>query len=168
MFTITAQTRRATPQDAAAISQVHEASWRNAYAGLVPYGALARMLNRRDVAWWTNAIRKSTLILIIEMDNKTVGYATLGPNRVSTFPFEGEIYEIYLLPEYQGVGLGTKLFLDAINELKRRNYEGAVVWVLSDNQPAISFYENAGGRAIANGSEYFDDKKLIKTAYAWD
>jgi len=168
MFTITAETRRAKPEDASAISRVHETSWKNAYAGLVPYGALARMINRRDVKWWANAIRKSTLILVIEMDNEIVGYATLGPNRVSTFPFEGEVYEIYLRPEYQGVGLGSKLFADAVNELKRRSYKGVVVWVLSDNDPAISFYENAGGRAIANGSEHFDDKKLAKTAFAWD
>ncbi len=168
MFTVVAETRRAKPEDASAISDVHETSWKNAYAGIVPYGALARMINRRDVAWWANAIRKSTLILVIEMNNEIVGYATLGPNRVSTFPHEGEIYEIYLLPEYQGVGLGSKLFADAANELKRRSYKGAVVWVLSDNHPAISFYENAGGRAIANGSEHFDDQKLAKTAYAWD
>lgn len=168
MFTITAETRRAKPEDAFAISKVHEVSWKNAYSGIVPYGALARMINRRDVKWWANAIRKSTLILVIEMDKKIVGYATLGPNRVSTFPFEGEIYEIYLRPEYQGVGLGSKLFSDAVKELKRRSYKGAVVWVLSDNHPAISFYENAGGRAIANGSEHFDDKKLSKTAFAWD
>ena len=168
MFTITAETRRAKPEDAGAISKVHEASWKNAYAGLVPYAALARMINRRDVKWWANAIRKSTLILVVEMDNEIVGYATLGPNRVSTFPFEGEVYEIYLRPEYQGVGLGSKLFADAVNELKRRSYKGVVVWVLSDNDPAITFYENAGGRAIANGSEHFDDKKLTKTAFAWE
>lgn len=168
MFTITAETRRAKPEDAIAISQVHEASWKNAYAGMVPYSALSRMIHRRDVNWWANAIRKSTLVLVIEMDNQIVGYATLGANRVSTFPHEGEVYEIYLLPEYQGVGLGSKLFADAVNELKRRSYKGIVVWVLSDNDPAISFYENAGGRAIANGSEHFDDKKLSKTAYAWD
>jgi len=168
MFTITAHTRRAKPEDADAISRVHAASWKNAYSGLVPYAALARMINRRDVAWWANAIRKSTLVLVIEMDKEVVGYATLGPNRVSTFPHEGEIYEIYLLPEYQGVGLGAKLFADAKMELKRRSYKGTVVWVLSDNDPAINFYNNAGGRAIANGSEHFDNKRLSKTAFAWD
>jgi hypothetical protein len=52
--------------------------------------------------------------------------------------------------------------------LKRRSYKGVVVWVLSDNDHAIGFYQNAGGRAIANGSEHFDDKKLCKTAFAWD
>ena len=168
MFTINAQTRRATPDDAGCIAHVHEVSWRNAYAGMVPHGALARMINRRDVNWWASAIRKSTLILVVEVGEEIVGYATLGPNRVSTFPFEGEVYEIYLIPEYQGIGLGRKLFSDALAELRRRSYKGTAVWVLSDNYPAMNFYSNAGGRPIATGSEHFDDKKLEKTAFAWD
>ncbi len=168
MFTITAETRLARPGDADPISEVHAGSWRNAYSGMVPHGALARMINRRDAGWWLNAIRKSTIILVIELGDEIAGYATLGPNRVKTFPQEGEIYEIYLLPEYQGVGLGAKLFADARFELRRRNYEGLVVWVLEDNENAISFYENAGGRQIATGCEVFDGQTLRKIAYAWD
>ena len=168
MFSITAETRRAIPDDAEKISHVHAESWRQAYAGIVPYRALARMINRRGVNWWATAIRRSTIILVAEIDDVIAGYATLGPNRVSTLPFEGEIYEIYLKPEYQGIGLGTKLFSEARNELRQRGYKGATVWVLSDNQPAISFYENSGGRAIATGCEHFDNEKLQKTAFAWD
>lgn len=168
MTTITIETRRAVPDDASRISEIHSESWKHAYSGIVPYGALTRMINRRDVNWWATAIRRSTIILVIEVGDQIAGYATLGPNRVSTFPLEGEIYEIYLKPEYQGVGLGAKLFSDAHSELKRRGYKGMAVWVLSENTSAISFYENAGGRAIATGSEHFDDKKLQKTAYAWN
>lgn len=168
MYTITAETRRARPEDAADISEVHSRSWQHAYAGIVPYGALARMINRRDSNWWATAIRRSTVILIVEVNGEIAGYATLGPNRVSTFPHEGEIYEIYLKPEYQGIGLGSKLFADARKELKHRGYKGLAVWVLADNDPAICFYENAGGRAIAKGSEHFDNKKLEKIAYSWD
>ena len=167
MFTITAQTRRALPSDAATIAGIHEASWKNAYAGIIPNQALNRMISRRDTGWWATAIRRSTIILVIEIQSEIAGYATLGPNRVSTFPYEGEIYEIYLKPEYQGIGLGAKLFAEARKELIWRGYKGLVVWVLSDNDPAISFYEGAGGNAVAIGSEHFDDRKLEKTAFAW-
>lgn len=168
MFTITAQTRRAVPGDACEIADVHALAWKHAYSGIVPYSPLQRMINRRDAHWWANAIRRSTIILVAEINDELAGYATLGPNRVSTLPFQGEIYEIYLKPEFQGIGLGTKLFLDARGELGRRGYKGTTVWVLADNRPAISFYENAGGRAIAKGSEHFDGKKLKKIAFAWD
>lgn len=155
------------PNDARQISAVHLESWKNAYSGVIPHKALARMINRRGEDWWEMAIRRATIILVVEVDEEVAGYATLGPNRVSTLPFEGEIYEIYLKPEYQGIGLGAKLFADAKNELSRRGYAGFVVWTLSDNDTARSFYCNAGGKPVARGSEHFDHKKLQKTAYAW-
>ena len=168
MSTITANTRRALKADAEAIASVHDLSWWNAYSGMVPHKALARMIQRRGAAWWNNAIERATVILVLEMQDRIVGYATIGRNRVKTLPFDGEIYEIYLLPEYQGVGLGAHLFLSALHELKRRDLSGTVVWVLEDNEPALQFYENAGGHRIAEGKESFDGKDLKKIAFSWD
>jgi ribosomal protein S18 acetylase RimI-like enzyme len=168
MSTLTVNTRRASKNDAEAIATVHDHSWSNAYGGLVPHKALARMVQRRGPAWWANAIARHTVILVLEMQGQVVGYATIGRNRVKTLPFDGEIYELYLLPEYQGIGLGAHLFLSAMAELKRRSLKGLVVWVLADNDPAIRFYRNAGGRQIATGKETFDGKDLKKLAFAWD
>ena len=168
MGTVTIETRRAGLKDAGAIAAVHDCSWANAYRGVVPHKALDKMVRRRGEKWWLEAIRRSTVILVIEIAGKIAGYATLGRNRVRTLPHEGEVYELYLLPEYQGVGLGTKLFLAARGELRRRGLNGSVVWVLADNQRAISFYENAGGRVVAEGSEMFDGVRLSKYAFAWD
>ena len=168
MGIVAIETRRAGPQDAAQIAEVHDAAWTNAYSGLLPYKALTRMVQRRGADWWANAIKRSTVVLVIEMAGKVAGYATIGRNRVSTLPYSGEVYELYLKPEYQGIGLGTRLFLAARGELGRRKLKGTVVWVLADNEQAISFYENAGGRAVAEGSEQFDGRKVGKLAFAWD
>ncbi len=168
MSTLTFNTRRAIRADAEAIAFVHDKSWQNAYSGMVPHNALNAMVQRRGAAWWSTAIDRHTIILVLEIKDKIVGYATIGRNRVKTLPFDGEIYEVYLLPEYQGVGLGVHLFLSAMAELNRRSLKGTVVWVLADNSSAIKFYENAGGRQIAEGKETFDGKDLKKLAYAWD
>jgi len=168
MATITIATRKAGPRDARKIADAHDSAWTNAYSGIVPYAALNRMVRRRGEKWWLDAIRRSTFVMVIEAGDTIAGYATLGRNRVSTLPFEGEIYELYLRPEYQGIGLGEKLFLAARGELKRRCLRGSVVWVLADNHRAIRFYQNAGGRPIAEGSEIFDGKRLTKLAFAWD
>lgn len=168
MGTLTLNIRRAGREDAELIAGVHDASWWNAYSGLIPAQALSRMVHRRGAAWWAAAIDRRTVILLLEMQGKTVGYATIGRNRVSTLPQAGEVYELYLLPEYQGVGAGAHLFLAALGELQRRGLKGSVVWVLADNHPAVRFYENAGGRLIAEGSETFDGRDLRKLCYAWD
>ena len=168
MGTLVIEIRRAEPKDASGIASVHDSAWANAYDGIVPHGALHRMIRRRGEKWWADAIRRSTIVLVLEIDGKIVGYATIGRNRVSTLPYDGEIYELYLNPEHQGIGLGTRLFLAARSELKRRKLSGSVVWVLAENDRAISFYENAGGRAVAEGAEHFDGDRLTKLAYCFD
>ena len=152
MGTLAIGTRRATAADAAAISRVHDSSWTEAYRGVIPHGA----------------IRRSTHVIVIEAGGEIVGYATVGPNRIRALPHRGEVYEIYILPEYQGVGLGTRLFLAARSELLRRGLKGAVVWVLAANERAVSFYRNAGGMLVAEGSETFDKAKVAKYAFAWE
>jgi ribosomal protein S18 acetylase RimI-like enzyme len=42
-----------------------------------------------------------------------------------------------------------------------------VVWVLSDNEPAVAFYRALGGRTIARSTERFGSKVLDKLAFAW-
>jgi ribosomal protein S18 acetylase RimI-like enzyme len=80
---------------------------------------------------------------------------------------KGEIYEIYLLPEYQGIGLGTRLFLAARRELARFGFDSVVVWALADNDSACRFYRNAGGRRVARANERFGETALTKIAFAW-
>lgn len=160
--------RRAAPHHASGIANVHERAWLSAYGGIIPHSALDKMVRRRDEAWWARAIRHSTRIIVLEDHDAVVGYATLGPNRVSALPQDGEVYELYLLPEYQGVGLGKKLFLAARQALVDSGMKGTVVWVLEDNDKAMHFYRNAGGSDRAEGSETFDGKVLKKLAYCWD
>ncbi len=168
MSILSIESRPAKADDAFGVSAVHDSSWRQTYGGLIPHKALETMVRRRDPKWWARAIRNSTRVLVLESMGQIVGYATLGPNRISALPQSGEVYELYLLPEYQGVGLGKKLFLDARTELAKLGIGDCVVWVLEDNQPAVQFYTNAGGRMVAEGTETFNGKTLNKVAFVWN
>lgn len=168
MSTFTIGVRRAGNKDAEAITRVHDAAWRNAYDGVIPAKELSRIIARRGPRWWERAIRRGTAILVMEVGGEICGYATFGPNRARNLVQKGEVYEIYLLPEYQGVGLGTRLFLAARRELSRFGFESTVVWALADNRGACSFYKNAGGRKVARAAERFGEAQLAKVAYAWD
>lgn len=168
MKTLSIDIRKAEPGDAAAIASVHHEAWEGAYSGIIPHGALNAMLSRRGARWWSNAIRRAASVLVVEIDGRIVGYATIGRNRARDLTQEGEIYELYLRPEYQGVGLGTKLFRAARARLAAHGLKGMVVWALEDNEGAQSFYRGAGGRDVAEGVEIFDQKALKKVAYIWN
>lgn len=168
MTTMTIDIRRAEPRDADAIAEVHRAAWMGAYAGIIPHKALLAMVNRRGPRWWANAIRNATSILVVDLGGTVAGYATIGRSRARQLRPQGEIYELYLRPEYQGIGLGSRLFRSARQRLTQRGLKGLVVWALEDNQNAMAFYEGAGGRDVAEGVEVFDQKALRKVAFVWD
>ncbi|MFU0507193.1 GNAT family N-acetyltransferase [Pseudaminobacter sp. NGMCC 1.201702] len=168
MNTLTIDIRRAEPRDAAQIADVHHCAWQGAYAGIIPHRALNAMISRRGSAWWSNAIRRAATVLVVEIGGTIAGYATVGRNRARELPQQGEIYELYLRPEYQGIGLGSRLLAAAREKLAAHGLRGMVVWALEDNVNALAFYEGAGGRDIAEGVEVFDQKALRKIAFVWD
>ncbi|NJR13536.1 MAG: GNAT family N-acetyltransferase [Phyllobacteriaceae bacterium] len=168
MKTLDIAIRQADPRDASAIAGVHATSWRSAYAGLIPHKALGTMVARRGTDWWSRVISRSGAVLVAEIGGTVAGYVTYGRNRARQLTQQGEIYELYLLPEYQGIGLGTKLFDAARKALRAHDLKGLVVWALDDNHGAVRFYEGLGGRDLAEGTETFDDKTLKKIAFVWN
>ncbi len=168
MTTLTVDIRKAEPRDAGAIADVHHEAWRGAYAGIIPHRALNAMINRRGRDWWAQRHPPRRTVLVVEIGGKVAGYATIGRNRARELSQQGEIYELYLRPEYQGIGLGSRLFAAAREKLAAHGLKGLVVWALEDNANALAFYAGAGGRDIAEGVEVFDQKALRKVAFVWD
>jgi ribosomal protein S18 acetylase RimI-like enzyme len=168
MSTVLIEIRRAKPADAAAVAETHDEAWRGAYQGLIPAVELDKLITRRGPEWWDSAIRKGSRISILAFGDKVAGYANYGRNRARSLFYEGEVYELYLRPEYQGLGFGRRLFTSARRDLVQSGLKSLVVWALSDNEPAVEFYRALGGKAVARSSERFGEKSLDKVAYAWN
>lgn len=165
--TVAIEIRPARAADAPAIAGVHDAAWRNAYRGLIPGRELERMVERRGAAWWTSALKRGTRVSLLMFGGEAVGYASSGRNRAAMLAVGGEIYELYLKPEYQGVGLGRRLFAAARGDLAARGLSGAATWSLAANDPACAFYARLGGKLSARGVETFGDVTLEKFAFVW-
>ena len=168
MSTVLIEIRRAKPNDAGAVADAHDEAWRTAYQGIIPGTELDRLINRRGPAWWDSAIRKGSRIALLQFGDKIAGYANYGRNRARSLYYDGEIYELYLRPEYQGLGFGRRLFTSARRDLGQSGLKSLVVWALADNEPAVEFYRTLGGKAVARSSERFGDKSLEKVAFAWN
>jgi ribosomal protein S18 acetylase RimI-like enzyme len=168
MSTILIEIRRAKPSDAAAVASTHDDAWRATYQGIIPGIELAKLINRRGPGWWESAIRKGSRIAVLVFGETVAGYANYGRNRARSLSYDGEIYELYLRPEYQGLGLGRRLFTAARQDLAQRGMKSLVIWALSDNDPATEFYRVLGGKPVARSSERFGDRTLEKVAFAWN
>src|SRR5262249_35226494 len=126
-----------------------------------------KLVNRRGAAWWDGALRKGSRISVLAFGDQVAGYANYGRNRARSLFYDGEIYELYLKPEFQGLGFGRRLFTAPRRDLAQSGMKSLVIWALSDNEPAVEFYRALGGKAGARSSERFGDRVLDKVAFAW-
>jgi ribosomal protein S18 acetylase RimI-like enzyme len=124
----------ATPRDARAIAEVHVASWRAGYKGLMPDAYLDGLsVDERTALWETILTDGETTVLIA------------GPGIAGFVAFnarKGEIGALYVDPPRFRTGIGTEL-LAAAHE-RMAHLPEVVLWVLEGNDAARAFYERHG------------------------
>jgi GNAT superfamily N-acetyltransferase len=167
MSTLSIDVRQAEPRDARAVSDVHRAAWMQAYSGLIPHKVLLAMLDRRGEDWWRRAASGPASLLVLDVAGRIAGYATVGLNRARALKQEGEIYEIYVQPEFQGTGVGGYLFRESRSVLHSLGLVGLVAWCLEDSEHAVTFFRATGGMDVAEGLEDFGPVSRKKLGFVW-
>lgn len=123
------------------ISYVYEQSWKSAYKGIIPKS----YLNSIPTGRWADRIDsfgRNTLIVLEQ--GRIIGTSSFGKSRFADMSCYGEIYSIYLLPEYVGKGIGKALLTAVIEALLTLEYHDVFLWVLEENEHARQFYEREG------------------------
>ncbi|PFG32713.1 GNAT family N-acetyltransferase [Sanguibacter antarcticus] len=147
--------RPAAVSDAETIARIHVASWREAYAGIVPATYLASLDEEFRKNRWTEILTgDGSRTWIAEVDRRTVGFASTGLSRdEDAEPGDQELYSIYLDPEAWGRGVARELMRTVIAELP----DGVPLslWVLADNERAQHFYRRHG--FAADGVEKLEE-----------
>ncbi len=142
--------RRATPDGADDIADVHARSWQVAYRGLLPDELIKQTVAGRQARAERSRDRltdeKSPRRVSVAVDGgNIVGMAVIGPSRdPEAGPTTGELKAIYLAPEAMGRGIGGALLERAVADLGDRGFTDVMLWVLRDNRRARRFYEAAG------------------------
>ena len=162
--------RQATSDDAAAIARVQVASWQDTYRGIVPQ----EFLDSIGVGDWTERRFRElaspgtgACSHVAEVGNEVVGWAYSGPNRDQDSIYAGELYAIYLLPEYQRRGIGLALTVSAAESLIESGINSMLLWALAENWPARRFYETIGGKHIREQQITIGNTLLLEVAYGW-
>ena len=165
------QTRAAVPEDAASTARVHVDSWRSTYAGIVPAEYLAGLSYRNRESLWRDLLtadRPGTSYFVAETeDGDIVGFASAGPEREGDRVYQGELYAIYILEEYQRMGLGHRLFSHVTRGLLADGFNSLLLWVLEDNRHACRFYESLGGERAGRKTITIGGADLVEVSYGW-
>ena len=147
--------RKAKEEDAKEIAYVNAYTWLTTYKGLMPDELLEERVKTIDdrVPKIINAIKTKDNFYVALDNNKVVGIMSYGKSRNQDYIDSGEIKSIYILKDYQGLGLGKSLFMTGIKELLNMGFNSMILNVLEGND-AFLFYQKYGGKKV---SEKIDD-----------
>ena len=146
----TAIIRAALPPDAADIARVHVEAWRAAYIGIVPQAVLDRLSIDRRQQFWARRLADpgESRTFVAGRDGRIVGFAGTGrPADLENLPGAAELETIYLLPEVWRLGVGRLLMRQSTEDLAKRGFSSAILWVLTGNDRGRRFYEAVGWQA---------------------
>ncbi len=160
--------RNAVLTDALGIARVQVDSWKTTYRNVIPDKFLDQMTYESREQKWKDIIFKETVFIAENKDGEVVGFSNGGKERTGKYPsYEGELYAIYILKEYQRQGLGKLLLKPIIEELKKQNIFSMMVLVLEENSSRL-FYESLEAERIDTTVIEVAGKKLNELVYGWD
>ncbi|MFA5593129.1 MAG: GNAT family N-acetyltransferase [Micavibrio sp.] len=166
---------QATINDIPLIARLHIEGWKGAYGGIVDQAYLDSLTVEKRIEDWENwlAADESTVFIAAEGGNPA-GFVVIG--RTKTPPpgsspirpsHSGEIYGLYLAPDYWRKGIGTALIKHAARELKARKHSAICLWVLDANKRARAFYEAMGGQRLGGKMIDIGPSSLKEICYGW-
>ena len=125
------------------IGWVHSRSRQEAYAGLVPADALARVTPEQQALVWRARLAclpEPHAGLVVEHDGVVVGFAL-----AQLVPQSGaELNAIHVLPEQRGTGGGQALMDVVIDAFCQWGVAEAHLHVIAGNERAQAFYRRNG------------------------
>jgi ribosomal protein S18 acetylase RimI-like enzyme len=159
--------RPAHPDDAAAIARLDVETWQATYAGILATPYLVGLSAEKRERAWAGLIRREPrdIRVAVGPGGAILGFGTCGgcrdePNHT------GEIFTLYVAPDWQNQGIGRALVLALFARLVERGHGSAVIWVLSEN-PSRFFYRRLGGREIRRKNLPFAGAEVAATGFGW-
>jgi GNAT superfamily N-acetyltransferase len=160
--------RTATAADIPSIAEVHVASWKQHYRGLVDDRLIDERTVEQRIAVWNEALAEvDRLTFVAEgAGGGLLGFASAEILTPGQERFDSYLGQIYLLSEAKGQGIGRALLRSVAAVLIARNCKTMALRVLRLNT-ARAFHEHLGARlapeGLPNEDGLFDD-----VVYAFD
>ncbi len=107
------------------------------------------------------------LYVVTNKNNEIVAYMSVGKPVREFNDYEQEIGLLYILKEYQGLGIGKNLFNLAYNKIKEKGYSRFFISCNKYNQNAQKFYEKMGGKTVEIDEDNID-KSYPQIKYHYD
>ncbi|MGC9312293.1 MAG: GNAT family N-acetyltransferase [Sediminispirochaetaceae bacterium] len=155
--------RDAREDDSRAIAEIIVSAWQHAYDGVIDPSHPGTMQPGRYIdIMETNIREKREKILVWEETDNVVGFISgrllkeeSGPEAGAAFVSEGscgagysaEVVGLYIRPEFQGCGIGSRLLTEMKAFFRRRGCGSLIIWTLLGARNN-DFYLKHGGSPL--------------------
>jgi len=159
--------RPAHLDDASAIARLDVETWQASYAGILATPYLVGLSAERRARGWTGVIRREPRDVRVAAgpDGAILGFGSCGGCRDEP-NYSGEVFTLYVAPDWQNQGVGRALLLGLFARLVERGNHSAVIWVLSEN-PSRFFYQRLGGREVRRKTLPVAGVQIAATGFGW-
>ena len=132
--------REASLDDLEQVVEVFLACWRGSYAAVLPEALVASMSDEQADALWRRVLASTSGVTVVAVADDRI----LGLTRFDASGEVGAVHSLYVSPQAQGLGLGTKLLDEARAAFRAAGQRSAELWVFAGNAPSIAFYGSRG------------------------
>ena len=139
--------RRRERKDCKSIANIVTISWNETYQDIVPEWFLDELKNNeeeRAKKSYDEFDKNNNNQLVLEVDNKVVGFVNYGISEDEEYQNCGEIFALYIIAKYKGNGFGRKLVEEVKKEFKQQGINKMIIACLKGN-PSNEFYKHIGG-----------------------
>lgn len=166
--------RKATVADAEALALVHDATWRETYAGLMSGQMVDALTADARAAVWRRKLAGESGDLstayVAERAGAFVAFGSCGEQRdqaLAAAGYAGEFTAVYVLKTDQRHGLGAGLMSAMMRDLASRSLVGFTCWAPRANIPVRSLCEKLGGKLMGQREITLEQGALNEVAYGW-
>ncbi|WP_026859840.1 GNAT family N-acetyltransferase [Jeotgalicoccus psychrophilus] len=149
--------REMVTEDTKQVQYAAKKSWNATYEGIIPIEIQDNFLKGAYNNQMMERRLEHSLMLVAEAENTIAGFANFTPVNQQG---QTELSAIYLLPGYQGEGIGSALLNAGIEKLK--DVKEIHLDVEKENTIGMAFYKAKGFKIVDEYNENFDGH-ILKT-----
>lgn len=150
-------------QDQGQMARIKIDGWKSAYDKIIA----SKYLNELDYEAQKNRYISSfeeykDLVLVADREGEILGYSCFNYYDDIDSKYDAELVSLYIKSTETGRGIGSNLLKETAKLLYNKGKSNMIIWCLTNNFPAIKFYEDLGGKIVDQkrakiGDEYYEE-----------
>jgi len=155
-------------KDQAQMARIKIDGWRTAYDKIVSSKYLKELDYEKQTERYISSFEEyKDLVLVAVRDEEVLGYSCFS-YKTENDKYDSELVSLYIKSSEKGRGIGTELFKETAKELLENHKKNMIVWCFKDNEKAIKFYKDLGGKNVETKKAIIGNEEYIEYGFYFD